>query len=127
MGVLKLNHPATINTDQVVMRWLFEEIRVVGRLVIAEIDLPQQVGLDQQTQRAVDRRSGGLRVQFTSTFEQFIRREMLVLGKGRLGNGVSLTRSAQPFASDKIVESFLYAAIHSEFLANRISHAKPKP
>lgn len=47
VGVLKLNYPATINTDQMVVRWLFEEIRVVGRLVIAEIDLPQQVGLDQ--------------------------------------------------------------------------------
>ena len=47
VGVLKLNHPATIDTDQVVMRWLFEEIWVVGRLVIAEIDLPQQVGLYQ--------------------------------------------------------------------------------
>ena len=127
VGVLKLNHPATINTDQMVVRWLFEEIWIVSRLMIAEIDLPQQVGLDQQTQRAVDRRSGGLRVQFTSTFEQFIRREMLVLGKGRLGNGVSLTRPAQPFASDKIVESFLYAAIHNRFLANRISNAKPKP
>ena len=47
VGVLKLNHPATINTDQMVVRWLFEEIWVVCRLVIAEIDLPQQVGLDQ--------------------------------------------------------------------------------
>ena len=52
---------------------------------------------------------------------------MLVLGKGRLGDGVSLTRPAQPFASDEIVESFLYAAIHNRFLANRISNAKPKP
>ena len=47
VGVLKFHHSATIDTDQVVVRWLFEEIWVVSRLVIAEIDLPKQVGLYQ--------------------------------------------------------------------------------
>jgi len=47
VGVLKFHHSATINTDQVVVRWLFEEIWVVSRLVIAEIDLPKQFGLYQ--------------------------------------------------------------------------------
>ena len=61
-----------------------------------------------------------------SLVEKFIRSEMLVLGEGRLDDGVALVRPSQALAADEFIELFLNAGVHDGFLTHTIRRGKLK-
>ena len=126
MRVLELHDPAAIDADQMIVRGLVEEVGIVGRLVVAKINFAQQVRLYQQAQRAINRGTRSLGIEFPGAVEQLICSEMLVFGESRLDDGIALTGPAQSFAPDEIVEPFLDAAVHSPFLMPAPHHGKRK-
>ena len=110
--VFEFHHPPAVDADQMVVRWLVEEVGIVGRLVVAEVDFAQQIRLHQQAQGAVNRRPRGFGIEFAGAVEKLLRGEMLVLGKRRLGDRVTLAGPPQTFAPDEIIEFFLDARVH---------------
>jgi hypothetical protein len=55
VGILELHYPPAIDADEVVVRGFIKEVRIVSRLVVAQIDLTQQFRLHQQAQRVEER------------------------------------------------------------------------
>ena len=119
MRVLELNHAAAIDAEQMVVRRLVVEVRIVGRLVLAEIDFAQQARLHQQPEGAVNSGAGGIGIQLAGAGEELIRGEMLVLGKGGLDDGFALTGPAEALALDEVIEPFLDAGVHPAISSDR--------
>ncbi len=126
MGVFKFHHAPAVDADEVVVRRLFMEVRIVGGLVFPEVDFTKQIGLDQQTERAVNCGARGLRVELAGPIKQLVGGEMLVLGERRFDNSLTLPRSPQPFTADKFIEAFLNASVHGFLLASPIHAGKLK-
>ncbi|MDO6658968.1 hypothetical protein Q4550_24290, partial [Anaerobacillus sp. 1_MG-2023] len=52
--ILELYHAIAIDTHQMVVGWLLEEIRIVGDLALSKIDLAKQVCFYQQAECPVN-------------------------------------------------------------------------
>jgi hypothetical protein len=91
---------------------LVDKVGIVGRLIFAEVDLAEEVGFHQQTERAVNGGARGFSIHPADTVEEFVSGEMFILGKGHLDDGVALIGPAQSLASDEVVESFLNGGFH---------------
>jgi len=110
--VFKLDDFSTVDAHKVIVRWLVQEVRVIGGLVIAQIDLPQQSCLHQQAKRAVNGGTGSFGIHFPDPVIQLIRSEMFILGEGGFYNHITLTRPAQTLAADEFVKPLLNAFLH---------------
>ena len=65
----KLDHPAAIRTDHVIVVLVIVVVLVIG-LVVAESDLASQPGLGQKLQRSVNRCQADARVFFMNKIMQ---------------------------------------------------------
>lgn len=111
--VLELHHTAAVDADEVVVRGLVEKVGVVGGLVVAEVDFAQQLRLQQQAERPVNRGARGLGIQLARALVELLGGEMLVLGEGRSNDRLALAGPPQFLAADEFVESFLNAGVHN--------------
>ena len=55
MCVFKFEHLSAVDTNKVIVRWAFDEVRVVSLLVIAEIDFVQEASFYEQGNGAIHR------------------------------------------------------------------------
>lgn len=124
--IFKLDDAAAIDAEKMVVGWLIEEIWIVGGLIIAEIDFPQQVCLHQQAESAVNSGTGSFRVQFPCAIKELICRKMLIFGKRSFYDDFTLHGPAQAFAPDELIESFLNTGNHSVFVSLEIRLGKRK-
>ena len=110
--IFKLDDFSAVDAHKMIVRWLVEEVWIVGRLVVTQVDLAQQGCLHQQAEGAVNSGSGSFGIHFPDPVIQFIRSEMFILGEGGLYDHVTLARPAQSLAPDKIVKFLLNAFLH---------------
>ena len=117
VGVLEFNDLAAVDADEMVVARSIVEIRVVGRLVAAEVDLVEQVGLDEQRDRPIDGCPGGIDVLLADPVEEFLGGEVLVGREGKPDNGIALGRATQALLADEGVELFEDRVVHGRKLA----------
>ena len=99
-----------------IVRGFVVKVWIVSRLIFPEVDGAQEVSLNEQKQRAVDRRTRNIRMFFANPLVKFLGGEVLVLGKCRGDYRVALGCPPQAFATDELVESLANAGIHGATL-----------
>lgn len=96
-------------------------------MLVAKINLAQQIGLYQQSKCPINRRTRRLLIRPPDSLEQFLRAEVLILGK-HLGNDlVSLARPSQALTTDEFCQFFANRIIHAIWLAHASTPAKRNP
>lgn len=79
--VLEFDHFSAVDADKVVVIWVIEEIGVVGRLSIAEVDFLDEVGFDKESEGAVNGGAGGAGAFAAKAVEEFIGSEVFIGGE----------------------------------------------
>lgn len=110
--VLELDDLVAVVADQVIVLRLLQEVRVVIRLVAAQVDLVQQLALHQQAEGAIHRRAADGAVDFARHVQKLLSGEVLGGAEGGLHDDIARLRPAQSFAEQVAFESFADLRVH---------------
>ncbi|MFT6864433.1 MAG: hypothetical protein ACJAVK_002998 [Akkermansiaceae bacterium] len=112
VGVLELDHFSAIDTDEVVVVGVVNEVGIVGGLAIAEFDFVDEVCFHEEPEGAVDGGAGGLGTSGAKAFEEFVGREVLVGGEDDFEDFIPLRSLSQSFLADEIIQSVANHIVH---------------
>ena len=112
VAVFELDDFAAVDTDEVVVVGMIEEVRVVGGLSVAELDLVDEVGFDEEGEGAVNGGAGGFGTSGTESVEEVIGREVLVGGKDDFEDLIPLEGLSESLLLDEGVQSFANRCVH---------------
>ena len=113
MLVFELGDLSAINADEVVVTGTIEEVRIVGRIPVTEVNLVQEVGLDEESQSAVESSSRSRRLAFPRTLEELISSEVLIGRKDEIDNGISLRCLSKTLRFNKGIQFFADSGRHA--------------
>lgn len=117
VGILKFENPPAVDAHQMIVGRSLQKIRIIGRVIVSQIDLSEEIRLHQQPEGAINCSPRGFGIQLPSALEKLVGREMLVFGKSSLDDGITLPGPPQPFAADEFIELFLDRDVH-EWISN---------
>jgi hypothetical protein len=109
--VFKLDHRIATGADQVIVVLPFHNMFIAG-LSIVQQHFPGQSGLDKQLERTIDRGAADSGVGGLDFKIQLFNADMLVGGKEKIENNVTLAGGAKAFADGKPTESVLFFEDH---------------
>ena len=112
MFVFKLDYFSAIDADKVIVSGAVEEVGVVGRLAVAELDFVNEFGFVEQGESAVDGGSGSCRTSRTEAVEELFRSKMLVGSKDDVDDFIALRGLSKTFFTDELIEPFPDAFFH---------------
>jgi hypothetical protein len=109
--VFKLDHRITAGANQMIVVFPFHHMFIAGLSVVQQ-HFPGQSGFDKQFERAVNRGAADSGVSSLDFKIQLFNADMLVGGKEKIEDNVTLTGGAKAFAGGKPVEGALFFENH---------------
>ena len=118
-GLEELDDPAALIADQVVMMVAGVEalVAVAG---LADAELSDDPGLDEELECPVDRRPGDLFVLGSEPYKQFVRFDVFVLAEDLVEEGLPLGGELEASPFQVLAEDLELAAVHGALMGLRL-------
>ncbi len=113
MGILELDHPSAIDTDEMAVVRSLTEVRIKKTLSLSQLDLAENPRLDQQRHGSINRRTRGPWIQLPRAGHQLLRSKMFIGLENRLDNPSPLTGQPQPPLFEVPIDLLLDHCLHS--------------
>lgn len=110
--ILEFYDLSAIDTNEVVVRRSVDEVRIVIRLAIAEVDLVDEVCFGEQGECSVNGRAGGFGAGGSEAIEELVWSEVLICRKDHIYDFITLSGLAETFLADEDVKTFPDVIFH---------------
>ena len=110
--ILEFHDFSAIDTNEVIVVGMVDEVRVVGGLAVPEFNSMNEVGFHQEGQGAVNSGAGSFGAGGAEALKKFVRREVLVGSEDDFEDFVPLGSLSESLFSDEIIQSFTNISVH---------------